>query len=114
VTRTRSLRIGTTTIATNLPPITTAGVPTVAGACVPRRENGTCGDVMDALRWERLIELIGLDPMRAWMDRRGFGELQPGTWVQLPVSARYLVGLGIPNYTFGGIGGNCAMETTCQ
>ena len=83
-------------------------MPTVNGQCVPRREDGTCGDLMDALRWERLIELVGLNPMRAWHDRRGFGELLVGTWVHLPVPARYLVGLGIPNYTFGGVGGSCA------
>jgi hypothetical protein len=113
VTRTRGVAIGTTTFSTNLPPITTAGVPTVNGACVPRRENGTCGDVMDALRWERLIELMGQNPIRAWVDRRGFGELQAGTMVQMPVPARYLVGLGIPIYTFGGVGGPCAAETQC-
>ena len=112
-TRTRGVRIGTTNIATNLPPITAAGVPTVNGQCVPRREDGTCGDIMDALRWERLIELIGLDPMRAWHDRRGFGELQVGTWVQLPVPARYLVTHSIPAYTFGGVGGVCAAGSTC-
>ena len=116
VTRTRGVKIGTTNIASNLPPLTTAGVPTVNGACVPRREDGTCGDVMDALRWERLIELTGQSPIRAWTDRRGFGELLPGTWVHLPVPARYLVGLGIANYTFGGIGGQCSAGTpaSCQ
>jgi hypothetical protein len=114
VTRTRGVSVGTTRFDPNLPAVTTAGVPTVGGACVPRREDGTCGDLMDALKWERLIELTGQDPVRAWLDRRGFGELQPGTWVQLPVPARYLVGLGLPNYTFGGVGGKCSAETSCE
>ncbi len=113
VTRTRGVRIGATVFATNLPPLTTAGVPTVNGACVPRREDNTCGTVMDALMWERAIELTGLDPVRAWFDRRGFGELTPGTMVQMPVPARYLVGLGIPNYTFGGVGGVCSSGSAC-
>ena len=105
VTRTRQQTVGTTVFATNLPPLTLAGVPTVSGACVPRKNDGTCGDLMDALKWERAIELMGQDPMRAFLDRRGFGQLQPGTFVMLPVPARYLVTLGLPLYTFGGVGG---------
>jgi hypothetical protein len=113
VTRTRGVRIGSTVIASNLPPLTTAGVPTVNGACVPRMENGQCGTLMDALVYERNIELTGIDPVRAWMDRRGFGDLTTGLMVQMPVPARYLVGLGIPNYTFGGIGGVCSAGSAC-
>jgi hypothetical protein len=114
VTRTRNQRYSTSrsTAATayatsvgNLPPVTAAGVPQVAGQCVPRKASGACGDLMDALMYERGIELHSLDPQRAWMDRRGFGQLQPGTWVQLPVPARYLTTLGVPRYTFGGVGG---------
>jgi hypothetical protein len=114
VTRTRAVKIGNTTIASNLPPLTAAGVPTVNGACVPRMENGQCGTIMDALQYERLIELTGQEPTRAWMDRRGFGDLAPGTFVHMPVPARYLVQLGIPNYTFGGVAGNCAAGSACQ
>jgi hypothetical protein len=114
VTRTRNQRYKTATgtaatvYATsvgNLPPVTAAGVPEVNGQCVPRKASGECGDLWDALMYERAIELHGIDPTRAWMDRRGFGQLQPGTWVQLPVSARYLTTLGVQRYTFGGVGG---------
>src|SRR5688572_10002399 len=112
VTRTRNQRYKTGSASTafatsvgNLPPVTAAGVPEVNGQCVPRKASGACGDLMDALMYERAIELHSLDPMRAWMDKRGFGQLQPGTWVQLPVSARYLTTLGVPRYTFGGVGG---------
>lgn len=48
---------------------------------------------------------MGLDPFRAWMDYRGFGFLQAGTPTQMPVPGRYLVSLGLPLYTFGGVGG---------
>jgi hypothetical protein len=112
VTRTRNQRYKTGTSATafvtsvgNLPLVTAAGVPEVNGQCVPRKASGACGDLWDALMYERGIELHGIDPTRAWMDRRGFGQLQPGTWVQLPVPARYLTTLGVPRYTFGGVGG---------
>jgi hypothetical protein len=109
VTRTRAQRIGTTNYP-GLPPVTTTGVPDVNGVCVPRKDSGACGNLMDALIYERNIELVGLDPMRAWMDKRGFGTLQVGTFVQMPVPARYLVTLGIPLYTYGGVGGDGAAK----
>src|SRR5690606_3384165 len=88
VTRTRPVKVGTDENVPNLPPLTVDGVPVVDGACVPRKKDGTCGDLMDALMWERAIELTGQNPVRAWLDRRGFGQLQPGTFVHLPVAAR--------------------------
>jgi hypothetical protein len=90
--------------ATNLPPITTAGAPLVNGACVPRRKNGACGDVMDALVWERKMELMGLDPIRTWADHRGLGLLEPGTLLHWPIPGRYLASLLMPIYTDGGVG----------
>jgi hypothetical protein len=105
VSRTRGLRIGSTNIATNLPPITTDGAPQVADGCVPRKKSGACGDVMDALDWEMRMELTGQDPTRTWADFRGRGLLQPGTIIQYPIPGRYLVSLGLPIYTYGGVGG---------
>lgn len=115
VTRTRPVKVGTNTNVANLPPVTVAGVPTVNGQCVPRKvlteaqrrtpaNADLCGDLLDALMWERQIENMGQDPMRAFFDRRGFGQLQEGTLLQMPISARYLVQIGIPIYTFGGVG----------
>lgn len=108
-TRTRGVVIGGTTIESNLPPVTAAGVPQ-ADDCVPRINFGAaplgqCGSLEDALFYERTLELMGLDPFRAWMDYRGFGFLQAGTPTQMPVPGRYLVSLGLPLYTFGGVGG---------
>jgi hypothetical protein len=119
------VKVGTNTAVANLPAVTTAGAPMVNGQCVPRkiltmaqRRNPNnadlCGDPMDALMWERQIELYGQDPMRAWMDRRGFGQLQVGTLLNMPVSARYLVQLGIPFYSFGGIGQPGSAEKSSQ
>ncbi|HSJ23655.1 MAG TPA: hypothetical protein VK929_03150 [Longimicrobiales bacterium] len=117
VTRTRGHSVGTTVWATNLPPVTPDGVPEVDGQCVPRRANGECGDIWDALMYERDIELMGIEPTRAWMDRRGFGQLRDGVWVELPIPARYLSSLGVPTYTFGGVGGDgaavCTAPLTC-
>jgi hypothetical protein len=116
VTRTRAQRVGTTTFATNLPPIVataaTDRVPTVNGQCVPRRANGECGDVWDALMYERDIELTGIEPTFRWMDRRGFGQLRNGVWTELPIPARYLSSLGVPTYTFGGVGGESSARCT--
>jgi len=119
VTRTREQRVGTTVYPTNLPPLdpVTGAVPLVNGACVPRRTNGSCGDVWDALMYERDIELMGMGSTRSWMDRRGFGQLRTGVWTELPVPARYLTSLKLPTYTFGGIGGEssavCTAPITC-
>lgn len=117
VTRTRPQTVGTTTYPVNLPPVTPAGVPEVNGQCVPRRANGQCGDIWDALMYERDIELVGIEPTRSWMDRRGFGQLRNGVWLELPIPARYLVSLGLPTYSFGGVGGDrsatCTAPLTC-
>jgi len=120
VTRTRAQKVGNTTYDPNLPPLdpVTGDVPLVNGACVPRRASGQCGDVWDALMYERDIELMGIEPVRSWMDRRGFGQLRTGVWLQLPVPARYLSSLGVPTYTFGGVGGEgsatCTAPLTCN
>jgi hypothetical protein len=108
VTRTRGVLVEGELTDGNLPPLTAAGVPEVDGECVPRTEARQCGSMMDALIWERQIELFGQDPMRAWHDRRGFGQLQPGTILHMPIPARYLVSLGLELYTFGGVGGDGA------
>jgi hypothetical protein len=116
VSRTRGVRIANTTIATNLPaiPATTSAttrLPLVNNTCVPRRKDGTCGDVWDALIWERKMETMGFDPLLYWSYARGVaGLLQPGTLVQMPVPGRYLVQLKIPVYTYGGVGGNGAAQ----
>jgi hypothetical protein len=102
LSRTRPVRIGTATYA-GLPAVTAQGVPAGAG-CVPRTRTGPCGSLMDALVYERGIELAGSDPTRGWLDRRGFGQLVRGTILHMPIPARYLVSMGIPLYSFGGVG----------
>lgn len=102
VTRTRPQRIGSTTYP-GLPPVTAAGVPQSAD-CVPRTDAGECGDLLTALRYERMLELLYLDFVRGYADARGFGILPDGTWLQQPVPGNELEVLGLPGYTFGGVG----------
>jgi hypothetical protein len=101
-TRNRTVRIGTTNYP-GLPAVTAQGVPQSTG-CVPRTKTGACGSLMDALMYERGIELAGQDPYRGWMDKRGFGTLPKGTILHLPIPARYLVSMGLALYSFGGVG----------
>lgn len=98
--------INTTRVANGeLPPVTAAGVPGDLSSCVPRTQDGTaCGSLMDALHYERLIEGVGLDVWHTWVDRRGFGTLQEGTFEQLPIPAEELASFGLDSYSFGGGG----------
>ncbi|MEX1258941.1 MAG: hypothetical protein WEG36_15195 [Gemmatimonadota bacterium] len=92
---------------TNLPPATVNGAPHSApGAddCVPRTDTGQCGNLHVVIRYERMIELAGLDVLRGWFDSRAFGTLPDGSWTQLPVPAPELEQLGLPLYSFGGVG----------
>jgi hypothetical protein len=106
VSRTRVQRIGTTNFPA-LPAVTATGVPASAD-CVPRNAAGACGTLLEALMYERMIEAAGADPIRAWLDSRGWGRLPEGTILQLPIPGRELESLRQPLYTFGGVGGQGA------
>ncbi|MES2521608.1 MAG: RagB/SusD family nutrient uptake outer membrane protein [Gemmatimonadota bacterium] len=85
-----------------LPPVTVGGVPGGPG-CVPRRYDGACGSLMDALMYEKRIETYGT--AISYFDLRGWGCLAEGTPTQLPPPGRQLDLLGKPNYTYGGAPG---------
>jgi hypothetical protein len=104
VTRTRKQRIGTTEYD-GLPPVTAAGVPEVNGQCVPRRDDGACGSLLDALRYERTIELAAMDVFRGYAEARGWGTLVDGSLLHWPVPGDALELYQLPNYTYGGVGG---------
>jgi len=103
VTRTRSHTLLDGVTYPGLPPVTVAGVPESAD-CVPRTDQGACGDIYTALRYERGVELALLDATRSYADNRAFGILVDGTPLQFAVSEVDLEQLGIPTYTFGGPG----------
>ena len=86
-----------------LPPLTAEGVPASAD-CVPRMDGVNCASLLDAIYYERMIEGVGTDALRAYIDSRGIGRLSPGTFVHFPIPARELETLGLPVYTWGGVG----------
>ena len=88
-----------------LPPVTIDGPPDEQG-CVPRKMNGDCGSLWDALRYEKRIEGVGVSGVIAFFDARGWQALPANTFVQLPVPGSELAILQLPLYTFGGPGGN--------
>jgi hypothetical protein len=90
-----------------LPPVTLEGPPNEPG-CVPRKLNGQCGSLWDALRYEKRVELIGVHPAGAFLDARGWQALVRDTPIHLPVPGRELATLQQPNYTFGGGGAGSA------
>jgi hypothetical protein len=86
-----------------LPPVTQEGPP-AGDDCVPRKVTGGCGSLWDALIHERNLENMATEGTIMWMDFRGLGRLQEGTLVHFPVSGIELENLGLPLYTFGGVG----------
>lgn len=87
-----------------LPPVTIDGPPNTPG-CVPRKLNGQCGSLWDALRYEKGIEMLGVNGVVRFFDMRGWQGLPEHSITQLPVPGRELGTLLLPNYTFGGPGG---------
>jgi len=87
-----------------LPPVTVAGPPDEPG-CVPRKLSGACGSLWDALRYEKGIEMMGVDGVTAFFDARGWQTLPENSITQLPVPGRELATLQRSLYTFGGPGG---------
>jgi hypothetical protein len=60
-----------------LPPVTVDGPPNVAG-CVPRKLDGGCGSLWDALRYEKRLEVLGIHPPGGYLDARGWQTLAAG------------------------------------
>lgn len=68
-----------------LPPfIDPAGVAPGGERCVPRRPNGSCGTLWDALAYEKRIELFHYGPFTEYLDDRAWGDLVQGTFTDLP------------------------------
>jgi hypothetical protein len=86
-----------------LPPVTVEGPPNEAG-CVPRKLNGDCGSLWDALRYEKRIEVYGVDGTLAFFDARGWQTMPENSIIHFPVPGSELETLRLPNYTFGGPG----------
>jgi len=89
-----------------LPAITTTDGPAQANSCVPKKQDGQCGSLWDALKYEKRIEMTGVEPGVSWYDARGWGTLLEGTMTQLPIPARERETVQQPVYTFGGAAGS--------
>jgi len=79
--------------------------------CVPKLPDGTCGNLMEMLKWEKRLEtrFKGLLGAPWYFDGRGWGDLYFGTFLQLPVPCSELkIGPGIDCYTFGAGGESSA------
>lgn len=88
-------------VAAGLRPVGVDGPP--AGRdCVPRKDDGTCGSLWDAIMYEKRIELFPLEGDINYLDARGWGRLLPGTPIHIPVNGRELITRGFAFYTFGG------------
>lgn len=61
------------------------------------------GAAMDAIRYEREIEMFNTGFMYGQGDRRRFGELQTGSLLHYPVPAKELLILQQELYTYGGV-----------
>lgn len=93
--------INPTRTAAGLRPVDANGPP--AGRdCVPRKDDGSCGDLWDAIMYEKRIDLFPLEGDINYLDARGWGKLMPGTPLHFPVIGRELLTRGLPFYTFGG------------
>lgn len=84
-----------------LPPVTVAGVPGGEN-CVPKMEDGTCGDLMEAMKWEKRNETRFTALGGFYFDNRGWGDLDSGTALHWPIPGKELQTLQLPMYTFGG------------
>lgn len=67
-----------------LPPFVDAqGTAPGGDRCVPRRADGSCGDLWDALRYEKRVEVFQYGPFTAYLDARAWGDLLEGTFLNL-------------------------------
>lgn len=100
-----------TTDATTGKAVLGAAVPG-ASNCVPRVPVGpsatACGNIFEALKWEKRLETAYTGYGMWYFDSRGWGDLPEGTALSFPVPYQELDTRVIPAYTLGGIGGQAA------
>ena len=98
-----------------LPQVTGAGVVPGGNACVPRIpdpaqnfQKAKCGDLFEALKWEKRLETAYIVYGAWYFDSRGWGDLAEGTALQWPVPYQELDTRVLPYYNLGGVGGPSA------
>jgi hypothetical protein len=95
---------------------TRAGLPSAAGAtlttpvsggngCVPQVPVGpaftttACGNIMEAMKWEKRVETSFTGYAQWFIDSRGWGDLPAGTPIEWPVPYQELFARLLPSYT---------------
>jgi len=76
--------INVSRLRNGLPAVTSTGVP-VGNACVPKLPNGTCGSLLEAMKYEKRMETAFTGYMIWFTDSRGWGDLPRGTAIEWPV-----------------------------
>ncbi len=83
--------------------IINAGTRVTRGQLAPLPANASKEDILEAIFYERDIELIQTGFGTAFFDMRRRDYLQKGTPLHFPIPARELQVLQLPGYTFGGV-----------
>lgn len=105
--------INTSRVAAGLPAIVAADATTpVPGGqgCVPRvpqppnYTTTACGNMLEALKWEKRMETNFTGYAQWWQDSRGWGDLPEGTATQWPVPYQEMDARLHPFYNLGGVG----------
>ena len=87
-----------------LPPATLTGAQGQGNSCVPQLPDGSCGDLLETLKWEKRRDMFSTVYGGWYFDSRGWGDLPEGTYLHYPVPAKELQVRQLPLYTFGGGG----------
>lgn len=80
-------------------------------SCVPKLPSGTCGDLLEMLKWEKRMETVATGPLGVgwYFDGRGWGDLWKDTFLNLPMPCQEAQVLQlVPCKTYGGPGGEMA------
>jgi hypothetical protein len=93
--------------------ITSLSDPVPGGnACVPRVPQPpsftttACGNIMEAMKWEKRMETAFTGWGQWYFDSRGWGDLPEGTALHYPVPFQEMDARGLPFYNLGGVGGD--------
>jgi hypothetical protein len=99
--------------------VTDATQPVPGGAnCVPRVpqppsfSTAACGTMLEALKYEKRIELVQVSLGSWFFDARGWGDLVVGTPLEFPVPVPELDARRLPYYNLGGGGRSSALRGT--
>ncbi len=111
-------KINTSRTAAGLPAlvgITSLSDPVPGGnACVPRvpqapnYSSAACGNIWEAMKWEKRMETAYVTYGAWFFDSRGWGDLPEGTPLEWPVPYQEMDTRVHPFYNLGGCGGNDA------